>query len=69
MSEAVTVPSLTMMNLIVSEKSLGRDRHTHADTDSGWPTLKFAKWLINKSEGSMQKSNADLTLIDTEELF
>ena len=68
MSEAVTVPSLTMMNLIVSEKSLGRDRHTHTQ-DSGWSTLKFTKWLINKSEGSMQKSNADLTLIDTEELF
>ena len=31
MSEAVTVPTLMMMTLIVSEESLVRDRHTHTD--------------------------------------
>ena len=29
MSEAVTVPSLTMMTLTVSEESLARDTHRH----------------------------------------
>ena len=29
MPEAVTVPSVMMMTLIVSEDWLGRDRHTH----------------------------------------
>ena len=32
MSEKVTVPSLMMMTLIVSEESLARDTHTHART-------------------------------------
>ena len=32
MSEAVAVPNLMMMTLIVSEESLARDRHTHTHT-------------------------------------
>ena len=36
MSDIVTVPSLMMMTLIVSEKSLARDTHTdtHTQTDT-----------------------------------
>ena len=33
MSEAVTLPSLMMMTLIVSEELLARDRHTDRQTD------------------------------------
>ena len=33
MSEAVTVPSLMLMTLIVSEESLARDRHIQTHTD------------------------------------
>ena len=32
MSEAVIVPNLTMMTLVVSEESLARDRHTDTAT-------------------------------------
>ena len=32
MSEAVAVPNLMMMTLIVSEESLARDRHTDTQT-------------------------------------
>ena len=37
MSETVTVPSLMMMTLIVSEESLARDTdtHTHTQAQSG----------------------------------
>ena len=43
MSEAVTLPNLMMMTLIVSEESLARDRHTHTHTDSDQlSSLKFA---------------------------
>ena len=39
MSAPVTVPSLMMMTVIVSEESLAReihtDRHTHRETDTG----------------------------------
>ena len=33
-SEAVTVPSMMMMALLVSEESLARDRHTDRQTDT-----------------------------------
>ena len=33
-SEAVTVPSMMTMALIVSEESLARDRHTDRQTDT-----------------------------------
>ena len=33
MSEAATVPKLTMIDVIVSEEALARDRHTLTDTD------------------------------------
>ena len=44
MSEAVTLPSLTMMTSTVSEESLARDTHTHTHTHSLGSTLnlKFA---------------------------
>ena len=34
MSEAVTMPSLTMVTLTVSDKSLAKDRQTDTDTDT-----------------------------------
>ena len=36
MSEAVTVPGLTMMTSIVSEESLARDTHTDRHTHTEW---------------------------------
>ena len=45
-SEAVTVPSLTMMTSTVSKESLARDSythtHTHTHTDTGLE-FKFSK--------------------------
>ena len=54
MSEAVTVPSLTMMTSTVSEESLEGGTHTdthtytYTYTDSGSSTLKFAKSLMKR---------------------
>ena len=43
MSEAVTIPNLTMMTVIVSEESLARDRHPDTHTHRLWPSsFKFA---------------------------
>ena len=43
MSDAVTVPSLTIMTLIVSEESLARDRHTHRQTHRLYYIITFSK--------------------------
>ena len=65
MSEAVTVPSLMMMNLIVSEESLVRRTHTHARTHTCWPRLSqktFSKPLTTlktKKEEPETKTTID----------
>ena len=45
MSQAITVPSLIIMTLIVSEESLARDRHTdrqtHIHTNTGLVSIKI----------------------------
>ena len=48
MSEAITLPSLMMMALIVSEESLVRDRHRHID--SGSSILYFFKIRLWKQK-------------------
>ena len=63
MSEAVTVPSLMMMDSIVSEESLARDTHTHARARAhthtqglaGSSTLKCAKSLT--TDGLSQRKS------------
>ena len=55
MSEAVTVPSLTMMAATVSEDSLARDTHTHR---LGSSPLKFAKSLMTLQTNTKTKSNS-----------
>ena len=71
MSEAVTVPSLVMTTIMVSEESLARDRqtnrhrdththtdiHTHAQVSSS--TLKFSKSLttLQTTKGCFKRNN------------
>ena len=43
MSEAVTVPSLMMMNSIVSEESLARNTHTDTDRQTDMRSLRLTQ--------------------------
>ena len=45
MSEAVTVPRLMMMALIVSDELLGKDRQTDAHIHTGSSLVKFSQSL------------------------
>ena len=67
MTEAVTVPSLTVMTYIVSEESLARDKYsdthtsthiyTHRRTYSIWSMLTFAK-----SRTTLQEKNKKILI-------
>ena len=50
--EAVTVPSLTMMTLTVSEESLVRDRHRHTHIDRV-VYLKICKVAYDQANNKM----------------
>ena len=56
MSEAVTVPSLTMMPSTVSEESFVRDTHTDTRTDFGLVYVDFFK--VRKTLKTKRRANA-----------
>ena len=62
MSEAVTMPSLTMMTSTVSEESLARDRHTDRQTHTDFCQVYFKLFQSNFEKGEIFRKDLEIML-------